>query len=188
MFKDKATGASAFDAGGSPLYSVITESDLFDATNNCIQDGDACTGGSSPADAMDDLDAADGWVIGLAGGEKVISNAVTLNRVTFFNTNQPGAAAAAGTCASDLGIARQYQVNFDDATAVDDRNEDSETDAGDRAQSQPGGGYLPSPVPVVVEIDGQIHEAVISGVRVDEPPGSQIGSRFRRFWYKEFDG
>jgi len=40
---------------------------------------------------------------------------------------------------------------------------------------------------VVVEIDGQIHEGVISGVAVDEPPGSLLNARLRKFWYKEVD-
>ena len=49
------------------------------------------------------------------------------------------------------------------------------------------GGYLPSPVPVVVEIDGQIHEGVISGVAVEDPPGSVLNARLRKFWYKEIE-
>ena len=176
MFKDTATGNSAFDAGGNRIQSVITESDLYDATANCIQE---CSGGAATT-ATVDLANSDGWYITLGSGEKVISNAVTLNKVTFFNTNQPGAAvSASGLCVSDLGIARQYQVYYSDATSV--RGDDAES----RSEDHPGGGYLPSPVPVVVEIDGEIHEAVISGVRVDSPPGTSLNRRLRRFWYKE---
>ncbi|GAB6041028.1 hypothetical protein JCM17961_17020 [Endothiovibrio diazotrophicus] len=155
---------------------MILESDLIDATNNCIQE---CSSDTQTA-AVNDLASHAGWYVTLGEGEKVVSNAVTLNRVTFFNTNQPGAAVAdSGLCVSDLGIARQYQVYYDDATSV--RGESATT----RAEIHPGGGYLPSPVPVVVQIDGEIHEAVISGVRVDEPPGTSLNRRLRRFWYKE---
>ncbi|MBF8270535.1 MAG: putative type 4 fimbrial biosis protein, partial [Gammaproteobacteria bacterium] len=57
----------------------------------------------------------------------------------------------------------------------------------DRTERHPGGGYLPAPVPLVVEIDGEIHEGVISGVRVDQPPGSLLNARLRKFWYREMD-
>ena len=181
MFKDTHTGTSV----GS--HSVIQESNLYDATTNCIQDPSACTSGVTSEIAQADLDASGGWYITLNSGEKVISNAVTLNQVTFFNTNQPGSTAGTASCASDLGIARQYQVYYSDATAVWDRNADSDTDAGDRSETQPGGGYLPSPVPVIVQIDGETHEAVISGVRVDEPPGSRLESRYRKYWYKQIE-
>ena len=181
MFKDPHTGTSV------DSHSVILEGDLYDVTVNCIQTPSACTGGVTSEGAQEALDNADGWYFTLAGGEKVISNAVTLNRVTFFNTNQPGAATDPSDCASDLGVARQYQVYFEDATAVYDRDDDADTDAGDRFGTHPGGGYLPAPVPVVVEIDGEIHEAVISGVRVDEAPGSKLQTRYRKYWYKEID-
>jgi Tfp pilus tip-associated adhesin PilY1 len=181
MLKDEGTGTS-------PVTQDLDESDLFDATSNCIQDSSACDSGAgeTPETALADLASADGWYITLGEGEKVVGSAVTLNNVTFFNTNQPSSSAPT-SCTSDLGIARQYKVLFDDATAVADQNIDGSIDALDRATVHPGGGYLPSPVPVVVEIDGQIHEGVISGVAVDEPPGSLLNARLRKFWYREME-
>ncbi len=187
MFKDTNIGTSV---DGS--FSTLGESDLFDATSNCIQDADACSGLVGQADENPDtataaLTSADGWYVTLGSGEKVVGNAVTLNGVTFFNTNQPGSAAASSDCSSDLGIARQYKVSFEDATAILDQNIDGETDAADRSSVHPGGGYLPSPVPVMVEIDGEVHEGVISGIAVSQPPGSLLNARLRRFWFKEME-
>jgi type IV pilus assembly protein PilY1 len=183
MLKDTSIGTSYSG-------SVLEEDNLFDATSNCIQDADACSGVGDELNqttASNALTAADGWFITMGTGEKIVGNAVTLNEVTFFNTNQPGAAVASSDCSSDLGIARQYKVQFDNATAILDQNIDGVTDAADRSNVHPGGGYLPSPVPVMVEIDGQVHEGVISGIAVTQPPGSLLNARLRRFWYKEME-
>lgn len=115
-----------------------------------------------------------------------MGNAVTLNSITFFNTNEPTSASST-SCDSDLGTARQYQVKFGNATVLEDKNIDGSLTAADRGVIKPGGGYLPSPVPVVVIIDGVVHEGVISGATVDEPPGASLGARLRKFWYKEID-
>jgi len=210
MIKDTGTGTEAVidttvdnDAGtttpSSPANTAtIVESDLFDSTKNCLQDASACasdpgvndvdgSGTVDQDDAIAIIQSGDGWFITLNAGEKVVGNAVTLNSVTFFNTNQPETTASSTDCSSNLGIARQYKVTFDEATAIDDFNIDGTTDAADRSVVHAGGGYLPSPVPVVVEIDGKIHEGVISGVAVDEPPGSLLNARLRKFWYKEIE-
>lgn len=159
---------------------------LFDATSNCIQDATACGTGVTPSDATAALGVSTGWYITLDEGEKVVGNAVTLNRVTFFNTNKPSDGDLT-SCESDLGIARQYKIIFEDATSLLDQNLDGIITAEDRYEVHPGGGYLPSPVPVVVEIDGQIHEGVISGVAVDTPPGTELNTRLRKFWFKEME-
>ena len=57
----------------------------------------------------------------------------------------------------------------------------------DRSVIHAGGGYLPSPVPVVVEIDGKKYQAVISGTSVQTPPGLTLEKRTRSYWYKEVD-
>jgi Tfp pilus tip-associated adhesin PilY1 len=185
MFRDYGIGTTPDAASIN-----IQESDLFDATSNCLQDANACLGSGDETDqttATAAFDNGKGWFITLGTGEKLVGNAVTLNNITFFNTNQPSAAST-GTCESNLGIARQYQVRYNNATAYQDKNLDGIVDAADRSSIHPGGGYLPSPVPVVVEIDGNIYEGVLSGVKVDQPPGSALGARLRKFWFKEFEG
>ena len=192
MFKDTGIITTPVRGTGSTQFvdRTILEADLFDATTNCIQNAAGCTGSgdeTSVAFAEAQLVAKDGWFITLGAGEKLVGNAVTLNNITFFNTNQPSAASTPGVCTSNLGIARQYQVNYDNATAFQDKNLDGSLTAADRSTIHPGGGYLPSPVPVVVEIDGNIYEGVLSGVKVDQPPGSALGARLRKFWFKEFE-
>ncbi len=169
MFKDTGAG-------------TIVEGDLYNATANKIQDGTAIEKLAAAAS----LAAAKGWYITLASGEKNVGGSVTLNGSTFFNTNQP-AAATPGSCSSNLGIARAYIVSYLDASATTEQNNNAGLTEGDRASTLPGGGYPPSPVPVIVEIDGKRHEAVISGTDVNTSPGTPLEARRRVFWYKEIE-
>ncbi|PKO84904.1 MAG: hypothetical protein CVU17_01640 [Betaproteobacteria bacterium HGW-Betaproteobacteria-11] len=183
---------------GNPVIShspaVATDGDLYDATNNCVQQ--ACSGTTAAeqlaAKAAQSalLAAADGWFITLGTGEKVIGNAVALNGIVFFNTNQPSQTADT-SCVGNLGIARQYEVRVLDAGAADPQNTGTKV-AADRSSIHAGGGYLPSPVHVVVQVENSegvmvTKEGVISGTEVKTPPTGAIGSRTRRYWYKEID-
>jgi len=134
--------------------------------------------------------AAKGWYITLGVGEKNIGNAVALNAVVFFNTNQPSTSSS--NCDSNLGIARQYKVAVADATAPKDVSGNGLLGDEDRSTVHAGGGYLPSPVHVVVQVpdpDGNMQtvEGVISGTSVEQPPGTSLNARTRLFWYKEID-
>jgi hypothetical protein len=57
----------------------------------------------------------------------------------------------------------------------------------DRYQIYPGGGYPPSPVPTVVEIEGKKYEAVIVGTHVQIPPSVALNRRHRSYWYMEME-
>jgi hypothetical protein len=120
-------------------------------------------------------------------GEKVVGNAVSIGGTTFFNTNQPSSSAGGGTCGSNLGVARQYQVATADATATADLNAVGGLTGADRSLIHAGGGYLPSPVHVVVMLGGKPVEAVISGVQVSTPAGATLSARLRKYWYREID-
>jgi type IV pilus assembly protein PilY1 len=117
----------------------------------------------------------------LAVGEKVIGGSVTLAGTTFFNTNQPSSVSSA-TCSSNLGVAFQYAVSYEDATATIDSGT-AGLDTADRSVRHAGGGYLPSPVPVVAKIDGRLYQAVVSGTEVRMPPQARLESRYRFYWY-----
>ncbi|HEX9328400.1 MAG TPA: hypothetical protein VF915_17875, partial [Reyranella sp.] len=132
-----------------------TQSVMFDATNVVVAATDATTTASSQQ----------GWFVSLAAGEKVVGSAVTLAGITFFNTNQPSSTAGGGACGSNLGLALEYQVGFADAAAPPDQQGNARP-ISYRSTVHEGGGYLPSPVPVVVEIDGKKYQAVISGTSV----------------------
>ena len=121
----------------------------------------------------------------LGAGEKVIGSSVTLAGTTFFNTNQPSSVASA-TCGSELGLALQYAVSYEDATATIDSGTVGLTTA-DRSTRHPGGGYLPSPVPVVVNLGGRLFQAVVSGTSVRMPPQAALESRYRFYWYLRRD-
>jgi type IV pilus assembly protein PilY1 len=167
-----ATSVKISGFGTPPTGAALTDSDLFDATNATLT--------SDPL-------GLNGWMITLAGGEKVVSSATTIAGTTFFNTNQPSSSAGGGACGSNLGIAREYLVGFADAAATVDLNGTGGTTITDRSTIHAGGGYLPSPVPVVVEIDGKKYQAVISGTSVQTPPGLTLEKRTRAFWYKQID-
>lgn len=173
MFKDRMTGLSG--AG----QATITENDLYNATANLIQVG---TDAEKTA-AETSLVGSKGWYITLGIGEKVVTSAVTMAGSTFFSTNQPSAVEP-GTCAN-LGIARTYTVSYKDATATMNYDALEGLTTADRSTPVPGGGYPPSPVPVIVEIDGQKREAVVSGTNVLTPPGTKLETRRRVFWFKE---
>ena len=199
MFKDKGpdtgavTGATACDptiTEGSIANASCTPdpiAGLTDLTSNCLQDASACTGGETQATVQNNLALGRGWYITLGGGEKVVGNAISLAGTTFFNTNQPSATAGGGTCGSNLGVARQYQVATADATATSDLNAVGGLTGADRSLVHAGGGYLPSPVHVVVMLGGKPVEAVISGIQVSTPAGASLSARLRKFWYKEVD-
>lgn len=171
MIKDRAIGST----GGS--YPPYTRADLYDATDNLVQDGTE----TEQADAKEALETSSGWFIRLENaGEKVVSGATTVNGTTFFNTNEPPDLTA-DDCVSSLGIARNYLVDFSDGSATS-----GDTKA-DRSKQAIGGGFPPSPVPVVVEIDGRYYEAVISGTEVKIAPGPPLDTRFRIWWNKNLD-
>jgi len=171
MFKDRVTDLI------SSQSPAITETDLFDATTNTIQDG---ANETARVTARGELTAADGWMMTLGTGEKVVGGSTTLAGTTFFNTNQP--APANSTVCSAQGIALQYAISYEDATATIDSGQ-AGLNISDRAISYAGGGYLPSPVPVVVNLGGRLYQAVISGPQVRMPPQAQLESRFRTYWY-----
>jgi len=157
-------GCTAANLAGDP----ITDANLFDATS--VAGNNVC-----------------GFKMTLAAGEKNIGSAVTLSGTTFFNTNQPSATAGGGSCSSNLGIARQYLIDFEDASATTDLNATGNLGLANRSVVHAGGGFLPSPVPAIVELGGRKYEVVISGTSVKMPTGTTLDTRIRTYWYKEFE-
>lgn len=161
MFKDRHTGQTV----DSSTWQTWLAADLYDAT--------------SDGDSVDEAALADaaGWYIDLlnedgdAVGEKVVSSAVSLGGTTYFSTNEPPPESSTDDdCTKSLGTARNYEISYDDGTAANDENEG-------RFSEAVGGGFPPSPVPVIVEIDGQKYEVVLSGTEASTPPSSTLGRR-----------
>jgi type IV pilus assembly protein PilY1 len=173
MLKDRNIGLTFSGA-------TITEADLFDTTNNLIQQGT----GAQIATASAALLAAKGYFITLLTGEKVISSSVTLGNAVFFNTNQP-VPPAPGVCGGNLGVAREYTINLLTGGAVIPYDVSAGLSAASRYLTHAGGGYPPSPVGAIVQIGGRMHLVVISGASVLQPPASPIGARIRTFWNRK---
>ncbi len=161
LFKDRTQTASNYSGS-----SNLTLSNLANATTS--------------ANLIADSNVVNGWYISLLSGEKVTSKPAIVGGITFFNTYQPEGC-------NNLGTARNYQINYLDATAAADTNQDGSIDDGDRAQVVAGGGFIPDPVPVIVDIDGTIREAVISGTQVQTVETTELGVRQRVFWMKAID-
>lgn len=168
----------------------FTEVDLYDATANVIQEGSTET---EQQTATNDLANAKGWYIDLVAGgagtgEKVVSSAVTLGGTTFFNTNEPPPATSdPDDCTKSLGTARHYELSFEDATATTENNNQEGKQASDRYSEATGGGFPPSPVPVVVEINGEKYEVVLSGTEAKAPPSTTMGRRNPVYWRSDID-
>lgn len=184
---DPTITEAAFDTTLCAPPATTTIAGMSDLTSNCLQDAAGCLASETQSAVSTKLGTDRGWFITLLPGEKVVGNAVSIGGTTFFNTNQPSATAGGGTCGSNLGVARQYQVNSSDATATADLNAVGGLTGADRSLIHAGGGYLPSPVHVVVMLGGRPVEAVISGIQVSTPAGATLSARLRKFWYKEID-
>ena len=163
MIKDRNTG---FTYSGA----TIAEGGLYDMTNTLTS--------AQISAASSALASAQGWYITLLTGEKVVSSSVTLGGATFFNTNQP-TAPAPGVCTGNLGIAREYSVNFQTGGPISPLNGAANSS---RFLVHAGGGYPPSPVAAIVSIGGKLQQVLISGTSVRQPPAALIGARIRTFW------
>lgn len=99
------------DAGTYPDYVKLTESNLYDATENLIGEGSD----DEKEAAITALAAASGWYIRMENdGEKVLSAATTFAGTIFFTTYSPRASTTG--CALGNGTSRRYQVYASDAT------------------------------------------------------------------------
>ena len=187
MFKDRDSSDPSDPRAGATNSTSVKISGFGTApTGDPTTHDNAATTGVFDATNIEGANDR-GWKIHLGSGEKVVSSAVTISGTTFFNTNQPSAAGSGTSCGSNLGIARQYQVGFADSAATIDLNASGTVSIADRSTIHAGGGYLPSPVPVVVEIDGEKYQGVISGTSVQTPPGLTLEKRSRVYWYKEVE-
>lgn len=83
-----------------------------------------------------------GWYLFMASGEQVVTSAITVFGTTTFSTNEP-TPPEPGVCTNNLGIARVYNVKYENAAAAN----------GVRSEEIEGGGLPPSPVAGLVVLD-----------------------------------
>lgn len=166
---------------GTPPSTTLTESDLADLTDNCLQN-DTCS--STPS-------LTNGWFIQLenAEGEKALSTPVTLNGVIYFTTYEPPPPVVA-SCSPPEGSGSFYAIKLQNATAAYNFNVNNDEsgevlDQDDRSTSIASGG-IPSD-PVVVSYSGS--EGTSSEFQVMDQ-GFKFhdidAKRFwKTFWYQE---
>jgi type IV pilus assembly protein PilY1 len=154
-----------------------------------IVTADLVTGGSASAA----LDAAKGWYVALANGEKVVNAPLSIAGIVFFSTNKP-TPPAPGVCAPNLGEARAYAIDFLTGGAGVDRNGDGTKDSTDISIKLTGGGLPPSPVGGVVQLDdGRLVDFVIgsgaggSPLSPEKPPRTIPKVRRKLYWNTNTD-
>lgn len=125
-------GAPVDPSSGEVAYATLTESDLFDTTDNKI--GQGTDDGKLAAE--ESLAAASGWMIELENtGEKILSSSIVVGGTATFTTYEPAAALSA--CAPSTGRSRLYSVVLRDGKPArnhDDVDPDSEPTKEDRDQ------------------------------------------------------
>ncbi len=164
-------------------------------TNQFYMIKDTLTAGYPPITIRTDLtpsaaltcstDITKGWYFDLPNScEQVVNKATSIGGTTFFGTNQP-VPTPAGSCSTNLGVARGYAVKILTGCALPDTN-------GARSTVLIGGGLPPSPVAGVVDVGGKLTPFCLGCATADSPlalGGGEIiinppGTRSRNYWYK----
>jgi len=129
----------------------------------CLKSLLKISGSANPSEA--DLKANKGWYLALNAGEQIVTSAITVYGGTTFSSHTP-TDPPEGSCDSDLGTARVYNIKFANAAP---------TKAGlDRSQEVDGGGLPPSPVAGKVTLDtGEVVSFIIGASPKSPIDGSE---------------
>ena len=103
----------------SPSGGPYTEADLYDATDNLIQDGNT----SQKTAASLSLNNAKGWFVQLEGtGEKIVGNSLIYKGALLINSFVPRSFLNLTCVAYGPGFGYTYALDIEDATSVLDLN------------------------------------------------------------------
>ncbi|MEW8625520.1 MAG: VWA domain-containing protein [Candidatus Thiodiazotropha sp.] len=168
MIKDP----SVWSAPGT--YVTVTNTDLFDATSNIVQEGSE----SEQIQARQDLLTASGWYMDLGNAEKSFSKAVLFNYAVLFTTYSAVRTTDLAACEARgaNGVSRFYAVNMIHGGAIFDGLGGSEgtLDTDDRSMVLSMLGMPPSPTLVFPGGEdgglGQIVKALVGLEEVYEWP------------------
>ena len=148
MIKDPNVWSAPIDSNGDghPDYPApIKESELYDATDNLIQDGTA----AQKVAAQNALNAADGWLIDLAAGEKGFSAAKVYDYAVLFTTYNGDRTANVDTCdaLTTQGESKFYALNMTNGASIfaEMDGNDGTQDIGDRSKLLKVPGMPPAP-------------------------------------------
>ena len=120
--------------GIAPSITAITATDVFLLSS---------AGSAFDPTTLCGATACKGWYRKLDVGEKVVNSPLTVAGSVFFATNMP-TPPAAGSCDSNLGLARSYAMSFLTGAAT--------RAGGSLSSTLVGGGLAPSPVAGVVDL------------------------------------
>ena len=136
-------GAPVDPSSSNVSYSTLTESDLYDITDNKIGEGTD----AEKLTAEENLSNASGWMLSFENsGEKMLSSSIVVDGVATFTTYEPAASLSA--CAPSTGRSRLYSVLLRDGRPV--RNYDGidgieDLKKSDRSKDEPVPGIPPPP-------------------------------------------
>ncbi|MDO6459197.1 PilC/PilY family type IV pilus protein [Granulosicoccaceae sp. 1_MG-2023] len=158
---------------GAPSETVdeADESDLFDATDNDIGEGDASTSSS----AEEELAASQGWYVTLSTGQKVLAEGLIYDNSVMFTTFEP-ADTDEDSCSTPSSLSYFVKMSLTDATPTSDLDgsgDDSNLTASDRfyeldsygIPSQPSLSFPAEGSSVQVYVGRQMVEDVSPSVR-----------------------
>jgi type IV pilus assembly protein PilY1 len=173
--------------------SVITEKDMYDATDNLLG---TLTGSALDDEINNNVKDKKGWYIDLMEkpdavtlvnglttqwvGEKVLAKPVIFDGTLFFTTFIPANdSTAINTCKANEGEGRYYEVNYLNATPVANLRGGNDLDRYGIA-----GGGIPSEVIIVIREDGVSGLVGTSGGAKQVDPGGGT-NRYKTFWWDE---
>lgn len=145
-----------YETHGNPgSYSTYYPSDLYDITDNLLQEGTADEQAAAQV-ALSNTDAnrKQGWMIRLTNsGEKVLASSTTIQNQIVFTTYEP-TPPETNSCNPAQGTSRAYLVSLFDGTPMLDINEDGSVNKSDRViQLQIGS--IPSTPTVIDTVDSK---------------------------------
>ena len=162
MIKDPNVWSAPVDSDqdGIPDYpDPLKESNLYDATDNLVQDGDA----AEQVAAQNALNAADGWLIDLTEGEKGFSPAKVYDYAVLFTTYKGDQTAILDACEaqSTSGESHFYALNMTNGASIfaEMDGDNSSKNIGDRKKLLSVPGMPPTPAlmfPKAVDDSGNI--------------------------------
>ncbi len=176
MFHDKPALAAGTTSGTWP------GSNECDAAIICLASLWPINDNTTPTAA--EIATKKGWVLALASTEQVVTSAVTIFGVVTFSTHQPAPATPTpGTCTSNLGTTRVYNINYTNAASANGTANRFEDVAGD--------GLPPSPVAGQVTLDNGRTVPFCIGCSADSPlegklptsMSSVVQPKGRLYWY-----
>ena len=185
VIRDRLYMIRDYDIYKAPTtYTTITESDLFDTTDNVIGEGSD----SQISAATTALSSAKGWFIsfnepgsGAYIGEKSLSEPLILDGVAIVTTYIPEdlVGLSTGSCTPREGTGSVYFVNITDGTPTYDNNGSIDKTREDRRTFLKRGGIPPSPNIIITD------KGTARCVGTECSKSLEINNIQKTYWYEK---